>query len=146
MKGYLYILSHGSMKYIGPAYFEKKTYTLFSDANPDGAPFEDFGEAAFLNKKVSEEKAYLLYLNSTGLRHNPGGLSLSQAQALRSGDYIHSLTKKNADGTPMRARVTLVKTWKRDPSRVEIHYKRGMYEYGTISERDLDGFATGYGS
>jgi len=79
-------------------------------------------------------------------RKNPGGMTLSQAKALRSGDYIHSLTKKNADGTPMRARVTSVKTWKRDPSSVEIHYKRGMYEYGTITERELDGFGIGYGS
>lgn len=91
--------------------------------------------------EISETEAVRIYR-----RNNPGGISLAQAKALRSGSYIHHPTKKNADGTPMRARVTSVKTWKRDPSRVEIHYKHGMYDYGVFTEKDLDQVLIGYGS
>jgi hypothetical protein len=69
-------------------------------------------------------------------------MALGEAQNLGTGDYIHSLRL----GRPMRARVTLVKLWKRSPERVEIHYKRGLYEYGAIDEHELDAFGRGYGS
>ena len=55
-------------------------------------------------------------------------MTLGEAQNLGTGNYIHSLRLKNADGTPMRARVTSVKLWKRSPERVEVRYKRGLYE------------------
>jgi hypothetical protein len=46
----------------------------------------------------------------------------------------------------MRAKITSVKTWKRNPEKVEVRYKRGLYEYGTLREYELEDFAIGYGS
>lgn len=73
-------------------------------------------------------------------------MTLAEAKSLRNGDYIHSLTKTNADGTPMRARVTSVKTWKKSPERVLIGYKHGMYDFGKIDETELSDYGVGYGS
>jgi len=64
-------------------------------------------------------------------------MTLSEAKALRNGDMIHHVSRKNADGTPMRAKVTSVKTWKREPEAVEVHVKHGMYDYAVFSEEDL---------
>ena len=72
-------------------------------------------------------------------------MNLQEAKQLRTGDYIHHVTKKNSDGTPMRARVTSVKTWKRSPERIEVRYKRGLYEYGAFIESELDQIEKGYG-
>lgn len=72
-------------------------------------------------------------------------MNLQEAKQLKQGDYIHTPKKLNADGTPMRARVTSVKTWKRSPERVEVRYKRGLYEYGTINEREVDMIEKGDG-
>ena len=41
-------------------------------------------------------------------------------------------TLKNADGTPQRFRITSLKTWKKDRSRLHIGLKRGMYQYESI--------------
>jgi len=30
-----------------------------------------------------------------------------------------------------------VRTWKRDPNRVEVPFKYGLYEYGTLEARDI---------
>ena len=65
-------------------------------------------------------------------------MTLSQAKALKAGDMVHHVSKKNVDGTPMRARVTSVKTWKRSPERVEVRVKRGMYDYAVFGESELD--------
>ena len=72
-------------------------------------------------------------------------MNIQEAKQLKQGGYIHTPKKFNADGTPMRARVTSVKTWKRSPERVEVRYKRGLYEYGTINERELDMIEKGEG-
>ena len=72
-------------------------------------------------------------------------MTLQDAKNLKTGDYIHHTSKKNADGTPMRARVTSIKTWKRSPDRVEVRCKRGLYDYATFSETELDQIAVGYG-
>lgn len=71
-------------------------------------------------------------------------MTLQEAKTLKIGEYIHHTTKKNADGTPMRARVTSVKTWKRSPDRVEIHVKHGMYDYAWFSESELNQIERGY--
>jgi hypothetical protein len=73
-------------------------------------------------------------------------MDLSSAMALVQGAYIHHISKKNADGTPMRARVTLIKKWKTRPGSIEIHYKHGMYDFGTITETELSDYGIGYGS
>ena len=72
-------------------------------------------------------------------------MTLTEAKALKAGDYIHHATKKNADGTPMRAKVTSIKTWKRSPDRIEVRCKRGLYDYATFTEHELDQIAVGYG-
>jgi hypothetical protein len=73
-------------------------------------------------------------------------MTLQEAKNLKWGDYIHCPTKFNADKTPMRARITSIKTWKRSPEKIEVHYKRGMYEYGIIRAHELEDFNIGYGS
>ena len=72
-------------------------------------------------------------------------MTLTEAKTLKTGDYIHHVIKKNADGTPMRARVTSIKTWKSSPERVEVRCKHGLYEYATFKERELSQIAVGYG-
>ena len=72
-------------------------------------------------------------------------MTLQEAKNLKAGDYIHHVIKKNADGTPMRAKVTSIKTWKRSPGRVEVRYKRGLYEFGVFNERELDQIEPGEG-
>lgn len=48
---------------------------------------------------------------------------------------FHHLTKKNADGTPMRVRVSgKCQTWKREPERFRLPVKYGLYENGAITE------------
>lgn len=65
---------------------------------------------------------------STGL-----GLSIDEAKNLHYGQTVYHSCYRNADGTPARFRVSgKVKTWKRDPSRVEVPLKRGMYESNHI--------------
>ena len=50
------------------------------------------------------------------------------------GDILHHITRTNADGTPMRVRVSgMLKTWKRDPERFKLPVKYGLYENGYIT-------------
>ena len=64
-------------------------------------------------------------------------MALEEAKTLKNGDMVHHVTKKNADGSPMRAKVTSVKTWKTRPNAVEVHVKHGMYDYATFGESEL---------
>ena len=64
-------------------------------------------------------------------------MTLSQARALKAGDMIHHVSKKNADGSPMRARVTFVKIWKTRPTDIIISVKHGMYDFAKFSETEL---------
>ncbi len=73
-------------------------------------------------------------------------MKLKQAKALQSGDYIHSKSRFNSDSTPMRARITSVKTWKTRPDSVLVKYKRGLYEHGTLNQNEICDFSLGYGS
>jgi len=70
-------------------------------------------------------------------------MTLQEAKALRKGQMVYHTTQKNADGkTAMRARVTSIKTWKRNPDRVEVRVKHGLYDYATFTEADLDQIST----
>ena len=71
-------------------------------------------------------------------------MTLDQAKNLKSGDYIHHVSKTNSDGTPMRAKVLSVKTWKRTPSRVLVSVKHGLYDYAKFNEYELDQIELGY--
>jgi hypothetical protein len=65
-------------------------------------------------------------------------MTLSEAKSLKRGMMTHHVWKKNADGSPMRAKVTSVKTWKTKSEAVEVHVKHGMYDYAVFSENELD--------
>lgn len=73
-------------------------------------------------------------------------MTLKQAKLLKQGDYVHHVTKLNADNTPMRAKVTSIKTWKRSPSKIVVSVKHGMYDYAKFNEYTLNEIALGYGS
>jgi hypothetical protein len=73
-------------------------------------------------------------------------MTLEQAKRLAAGSYVHHVTKKNADGTPMRAKVTSVKTWKTRPDEILVNVKHGLRDFASFSERELDQIQPGYGS
>jgi hypothetical protein len=62
------------------------------------------------------------------------------------GDHFHSHIHKNADGTPVRVRVTgKCKTWKTRPDEFRLPFKYGLYQYGYIDEVNKDEWFVGYG-
>ena len=66
-------------------------------------------------------------------------ITLTEAKALTTNDTLHHTTNVNADGSPQRWRVNgAVKTWKTRPSEVKIPVKHGMYDYGYVTQDDLD--------
>lgn len=68
-------------------------------------------------------------------------ITLEIAKQLPLGQELQHVTYKNADGTLERWRVNgKAKTWKRDSGRVEVPLKRGLREYGYLTERSLDQF------
>jgi len=64
-------------------------------------------------------------------------MTIEEAKALRYGDHVSCIAN---DGTARRLKVNgAPRTWKRDPLRVEIPFKYGMYEYGTLRSMPDDG-------
>ncbi len=60
-------------------------------------------------------------------------MTIEQAKNLRYGQVITHTERKNADGTPLRAKVNgKPKTWKTRPDAVQIPVKRGLYEFGYV--------------
>jgi hypothetical protein len=51
---------------------------------------------------------------------------------------VYHSWKKNADGTPMRAKVLSMKIWKRNESRVLVSVKRGLRDFAKFDENELD--------
>ena len=69
------------------------------------------------------------------------------ACAARHGDHFHSISLKNADGTPLRVRVTgKCKVWKTRPAEFRLPIKYGLYESGYITHENCDDWRVGYGS
>jgi hypothetical protein len=65
-------------------------------------------------------------------------ITIEQAKNLSYGCILHHVSNKNADGTPQRWKVNgEVKTWKRDPNRVKIPVKHGLYSFGYVTENEL---------
>ncbi len=65
-------------------------------------------------------------------------LSMRQAKQLKPGDILYHVWKRNADGTPMRWRVSgQVKTWKRSPGRVQVPLKHGLRGHDYLTEDTL---------
>ena len=68
-------------------------------------------------------------------------LTLLQAKNLKRGTIVYTPRWKNADGTDQRWKVNgKVKTWKRNPERVQVPIKRGLYDYAYITENELSEF------
>ena len=67
------------------------------------------------------------------------GITLEEAKQLKYGDMIYSNHFQNADGSPVRWRVNgQVKTWKKDPYRIQIPVKHGMYRNGYLCHGTID--------
>jgi hypothetical protein len=70
-------------------------------------------------------------------------VSIARAKKLSYGDHIYAKHEYNADGTPMRFKVNgAPKTWKKDPSRIRVPLKRGLYEFGYLDNGNNNEFAT----
>lgn len=68
----------------------------------------------------------------------PRKLTLAQAKKLKYGQILYHLKNKNSDGTAQRWKVNgKPKTWKRNPERVQVPVKHGLYTHDTITEREL---------
>lgn len=66
-------------------------------------------------------------------------MTLAEAKSLVPGDILHHVNHRNADGSPQRWKVNgKVKTWKKDPSRVYVPVKMGLYAYDYVDEHSLD--------
>ncbi len=65
-------------------------------------------------------------------------ITLEQAKGLRQGQTLYHVSHRNADGTPQRWKVTSVKTWKRNPSKVQVGLKYRLRYYDTMRESDLN--------
>lgn len=56
-------------------------------------------------------------------------LTRNQALVLGHGTILYHITRKNADGTPARCRVTgCCKVWKTRPTEFKLPVKHGMYD------------------
>lgn len=68
-------------------------------------------------------------------------MTLNEAKRLRYHQTVWIKGHYDADGSPSKARVTgKVQTWKTRPNEVRVPIKRGMYDYGEITHRNLDRF------
>lgn len=66
-------------------------------------------------------------------------ITLQEAKNLKHGDILYHTNNKNADGSKQRWRVNgKVKIWKRNPEKVKVPLKYGMYRYDYLTERELN--------
>lgn len=64
-----------------------------------------------------------------------------QAMEARNATMFLSKEYQNADGTPARYKRTgKTKEWKRQPERFSVPVKRGLKEYGYITEENVHRF------
>lgn len=60
-------------------------------------------------------------------------LTLKRAKALQLGDIVYEKGQYNRDGSNRRWKVTgKVQRWKKDPDRIKIPVKYGLYVHGYI--------------
>jgi len=65
-------------------------------------------------------------------------MTLEEAKNLKHGQVLHHVSRKNADGTPQRWRVSgMVKTWKTRPDEIRVPVKYGLYGNDYITERTM---------
>jgi hypothetical protein len=68
-------------------------------------------------------------------------ITIEQAKQLTYRDELHYNSIKNSNGTCARIRINgKVKLWKRNPNRIEIPYKHGLYDYGYLTENNINQF------
>lgn len=65
-------------------------------------------------------------------------MNINEAKQLKIGMLVYHTSKKNADGTPMRAKVLSVTTWKRNPEKVLVSVRHGMFDYAKFNENEID--------
>jgi len=66
-------------------------------------------------------------------------LTLDELKSLKHGDTLYHTAARNADGTPVRARVTgKVKTWKTRPECACVPMKHGLRDSFYIDELGID--------
>ena len=93
-----------------------------------------------IDKSVKDLETVFRLLTLEDLRDQR--LTLTEVKSLTHGQIVYSLFYDNADNTPQRYRVNgMVKLWKRDPQRVKVPIKRGLYEYGYITQDNLSEFS-----
>lgn len=64
-------------------------------------------------------------------------MNIQEAKSLVQGSTVYHNTKKNADGSRMKAKVLSVKTWKTRPDDVLVSLKRGLYEYAKFNQDEI---------
>lgn len=70
-------------------------------------------------------------------------MDVTQLKCLTRGTTLYHKTLKNADGTPLRARVNgAPKTWVTRPDEVRVPMKHGLKACFYISEFDRDNWTT----
>lgn len=68
-------------------------------------------------------------------------ITIAQAKKLKNGQIVYTPGFYNADGSAQRWKVSgMPKTFK-DPDRVKVPIKHGMYEHWHIDETNIQGFA-----
>lgn len=69
-------------------------------------------------------------------------MTLEDAKLLTYGQIIYQHAIKNRDGTSRRWRINgKVKTWKRNPNKIYVPLKHGMYSYGFLDEHNVNIFS-----
>ena len=67
-------------------------------------------------------------------------ITLEAAKKLTYGDILYVEDDFNSDGSKRRWRVTgKVKLWKRDPQRIKVPLKHGLYAYGELTNGTFEG-------
>jgi hypothetical protein len=73
-------------------------------------------------------------------------MTREQAMNAQYRQEFHHVTLKNADGTPMRARVNgRCKTWKTRPDDFRLPMKHGLYECFYVDETNAGDWVDGNG-
>jgi hypothetical protein len=102
-------------------------------------------------KRLYGNKGLCLLVSAIPLKHklkpknskmNKGSdktkMNLNEAKKLSCGEHLEHKTLKNTSGL-IRVKVNgKPKLWKRQPTKIRIPYKYGLYEYGYITESDIN--------
>ena len=73
-------------------------------------------------------------------------ITKAQAVALEYQDEIHHVRLRNADGSPLRARVNgRTKTWKTRPDEFKVPMKHGLYECFYLDQTNAHEWCLGDG-